>query len=118
MVPARASLTPLGSRSFPFEQRRKRLDELGRAGAVDSPVVAAEAHQHGWSNVRRTLMSDDPIRDASDGKDPGLTLGQDRGEEVDAVHAQVADRERPARQVRRTKPPGLHPLKQLPPLRR
>ena len=82
------------------EQREGLLDELGQggeelgaAGAVERAVVARQGQHHHRLHGRLAVDRDDAVGDAAHGQDRGLRRIHDRGEAVDAVHAEVADRE-------------------------
>src|SRR5262245_45825786 len=80
---------------------RDVVQKGGRAHAVDDAVIARERERQRGTHVWLPVDGDHPIRDCADREDPGLRRHDDRCERADAVHPEVADRERSGGDVRR-----------------
>jgi hypothetical protein len=96
-----------------FEKPDQSLYELGRSSPVDHAVVATQAQEECRPHDRRPLACHHSIGDPAYGQDACLILGEDRREEVDVVHAEVADRESASGQVGRSQAAGPHTLHHL-----
>ena len=80
-------------------------------------MVEGEAKRDCRTDLRAPGDRDDPVDDPADGEDRCLGWVDDRGEGIDAVHAQVRDRECAARNVLRTESPGTGRVDELVPAR-
>src|SRR5262245_22907029 len=76
-----------------LDQIGERADELSAPRTVQRPVIAGEREHHRRLDGRLTVEGDHAVGDPPDGEDGGLRRVDDGVEGVDAVHAQVADRE-------------------------
>ena len=78
-----------------------RPEELGRGRAREDPVVAGDGQVHRAAHDDLAVAHHRLGLELADGEDGRLRRVDDRREARHAVHAQVGDRERPARQLRR-----------------
>src|SRR5512146_3466287 len=91
----------------------QRAEELRPARAINDSVVARQAERHHRLNRWRAIERHDPLDDAPDRQDRGLWRGDDGVEGVHAIHTEIADGERRARQVVRALLARLRALDQL-----
>src|SRR5262245_53419408 len=98
------------------EESERLLDQVGQgaeelrgAGAVQRAVIAREGEHHRGLDGRLPVDRDDAVGDAAYCEDRGLRRIDDGVEGVDAVHAEVADREPAALDIGQTELAGLAP---------
>src|SRR4029450_2315019 len=82
-----------------LEQRLQLAEELGGLRAVDGAVVAGQGHGHQLAGDEAAVLDDRLLLDRTDREDRGLRRVEDGREDLDAVHAEVRDRERSAVEV-------------------
>ena len=73
---------------------------VAAVGAVDRAVVAGQHQLHDRRDLDLPVADDRLVLDRADGEDRDLRRVEDGGELLDAEHAEVRDRERPALEVR------------------
>src|SRR5687767_11752593 len=91
-----SKLSAIDQRQGRLEQPLERLEELGRVGAVNHAMVGRESHAAALAGHDLAVDDDRLVKDRPDGQDRRLWRVDDRVELLDAVHAQVGDRERAA----------------------
>src|SRR6478752_9091659 len=79
-----------------LDQAAQRLEELRADRAIDDAVVAAHRDAHAVADHRLAVHDDELLLARPDGEDARLGRVDDRGELIDAEHAEVAHRERRA----------------------
>src|SRR5690606_14219543 len=96
----------------------QRLEEASAGRAVDHTVIAAHGHAHAWPDHDLAVLYDHLLLDPAHREDRRLRRIDDRGELIDAIHAEVGDGERRPRVLlgRELAFPGT--AGQLPDLRR
>src|SRR5262249_9351176 len=82
-----------------LEQLAQTLEETGRLGAVDDPVVARERNLQERSRDELVAVHDRAPRDLPDREDRGLRRVDDRVEAAYSEHAEVRDGEGSVREV-------------------
>src|SRR6266511_3597226 len=82
-----------------LEQLLQLAQELGGFRPVDRAVIAGESEGHQRPGDELALLEHRPLLDRADREDCDLRRVEDGDELLDAVHAEVGDRERAALEV-------------------
>src|SRR3990172_5157482 len=94
MTIARAYRSALQSQRRRLDEDLDRTEELRPFGSVDRAVVARERQCKSWDDQQVTVYDERPVLDRADGEDRNLRRIEDGDELLDAVHAEIRDRER------------------------
>src|ERR1044071_8304283 len=100
-VRLRMQIFAIGSEIEEFEAALHFGDKPRGEGAVDHRVVGGEVHRHRRPRGDAAVCGDHARRDAPDGEDRRLRRVDDRGEAVDAEHAEIGDGESAALVIER-----------------
>src|SRR5215218_2721324 len=96
-----------------LDQPPQRLEELRAHRAVDDAVIAAHRDAHAVAHDGLAIHDDELLLARADREDARLGWVDDRGELVDAEHAEVAHRERRAGELLGLESPLAGPLSEL-----